>query len=116
MISNTTMGSKSKIKPIGHLLGTGNNNDEAFVAPENGKKFSLKELQGFVGGLIEIVPTKEKDMVLVINEEGKLNGSPVNMKATKLYLHGVDRVEDWDLGKGDLIFGDVLLVANKYVN
>lgn len=54
------------------------------VEPENGKDFSLKELQGFVGGHIEIVPLT-KDRLMVVNEEGKLKGLPLNLVATEIY-------------------------------
>lgn len=54
------------------------------VEPKNGKDFSLKELQGFVGGCIEIVYLPNGDL-MVVNEEGKMNDLPINMKATMAY-------------------------------
>ena len=44
---------------------------------------TLKYLQELVGGYIEICPTremKEKNILMIVNEEGKLNGLPVNFK------------------------------------
>ena len=40
------------------------------VVPANGGDFTLEELQGFVGGLIEIV-TLSNNVIMVVNEEGK---------------------------------------------
>lgn len=70
----------------------------------------LKDLQKFVGGYIEVVPmsadlsafsgskysTDEDTVVLICNEEGKLQGLPLNRKI------------DYDI-----IAGDFLLCANK---
>jgi len=52
--------------------------------PANGYNFVLAELQEIVGGYIEIVPCKDKQHILVINEEGKLEGLPINVKASEL--------------------------------
>ncbi len=50
-------------------------------------KFSLEELQGFVGGYIELTRTNDgRDMY--VNEEGKLNGLPYNHSASMLYRNG----------------------------
>lgn len=51
--------------------------------PANGTNFRLKELQAIVGGLIEIVHTRD-GRIMVINEEGKLEGLPRNEQATSL--------------------------------
>lgn len=62
-------------------------------------------LSGVVGGWIQAVPLSYDenlgDLVLWCNEEGKLNGLPVNVAATAL----------WELfyGRTDVIVGDVVL-------
>jgi hypothetical protein len=61
---------------------------------------SLTQLQGVVGGWIESVPTSG-EYTMYCHEEGKLEGLPLNPKATKLvraYLH-----------EGDYIAGDVVV-------
>ncbi len=57
------------------------------VKPKDGAKFSLEELQGFVGGYIEMVTVRIQGFPLAafINEEGKLKGLPLNHAATVLY-------------------------------
>lgn len=57
--------------------------EEIEFAPENGTNFSLKELQGAVGGLIEIVPL-ENNKLLVVDEEGLFKSLRMNTKASIL--------------------------------
>lgn len=51
------------------------------VKPKDGKKFSLKELQQYVEGYIEIVHTPDGEL-LICNEEGRLQGLRPNLNAT----------------------------------
>lgn len=48
------------------------NGEEIAIRPENGENFSLTELQGYVGGLIEII-NLNSDRIMVVNEDGKFN-------------------------------------------
>jgi hypothetical protein len=85
------------------------NGEVTEVKPVNGKKFSLEELQKFVGGYIQKFKTTNKCFVL--NEDGLPKGLPVNEKATDaLYLEceGVRNVQD--------IVGDVLVCELNEVN
>ena len=74
------------------------------VLPQ-GPEFTLEELQGFVGGYIELlkihgsVDTYGEFDMMFCNEEGKLQGLPTNLIATAIYAHG------WH----DPVVGDVLL-------
>ncbi|MBR0290891.1 MAG: DUF3846 domain-containing protein [Bacteroidales bacterium] len=83
----------------------------AEVKPANGKWFTLEEKQRIVGGNIEIVPSREGNW-LVVNEEGKLEGLPINRDATLLYAYGIMTSE-----KGfvvhDVLAGDVLYCSEK---
>lgn len=67
------------------------------VEPKNGTNFSLKELQDVVHGYIEIVRLTG-NQIMVVNEEGAINGMELNIAATFI--------------SGELIHGDVL-VCNK---
>lgn len=51
------------------------------VEPKNRTSFSLEELQGYVGGNIQIITPKAGER-MVINEEGKLMGLPINKQIT----------------------------------
>lgn len=70
------------------------NGETIEVEPKNGTDYSLEELQGFVGGYIEIVRIDD-ERLMVVNEEGKLNELPINSMATYLVR--------------ELIVGDVLV-------
>lgn len=74
----------------------------AEVKPQNGKTFSLEELQYFVKGYIEIIMVGEKLMVL--NEEGKLYDYDINLTATEIFQKYY--------GNTDVIVGCVLLADN----
>jgi hypothetical protein len=75
------------------------------VAPKNKKDFTLKDLQEFVGGYIELV-FLGAGRVLVVNEEGKLEGLPPNVRATEII-----RAQ----GITDVIAGDALLCPSKLI-
>lgn len=70
------------------------------VSPKNGTDFSLEELQTVVGGYIEIVYLDDGE-IMVVNEEGKLNGLSVNGVATSYLLTHSDC--------NDIIVGDVIV-------
>jgi hypothetical protein len=59
------------------------------VRPSNGTHWTLAELQGFVGGYIEVLRTVDGGF-MVINEMGKVLDPPLeaNYPATRLYIHG----------------------------
>jgi len=82
------------------------NGEETEVTPKNGSEFSLEELREFVGGYIEVVPTKDNQL-MVLNEEGQIHRLPVNTKATEL-TRGV-------VANDDLIVGDVLVCDRDQV-
>ena len=73
--------------------------------PKNGKTFELDELQGIVGGWIEIVRLKD-GRIIVIDEEGKSKEKAVNIPATNIlrrdhyttdYIVGTAIVCDYDM-------------------
>jgi len=70
--------------------------------PANGKEFTLEEMQGVVGGYIEIIGLNQ-GRVMVLNEEGKLEGLLKNTKATEMARPGEF------IFAGDYICGDVLV-------
>ena len=77
-----------------------------YVEPKNGKDFKLDELQGFVGGYIEVVDVltgAPKGSIMIVNEEGKLKGLPYNGIASAM------------VGFLDAIVGDVLVCDREMV-
>jgi len=76
------------------------------VRPSNGVHWTLEELQGFVGGYIEVVRTVD-GRFMVINEMGKLKEMDLNIPATRLYIYGRH-----DVILGDAVVVDTLLEMN----
>ena len=73
------------------------------VQPKNESKFTLDELQGYVGGYIEVVPQfKFSRKVFLVDEEGLLKDLEMNLIASGLIsqpLFGnvlVLDVEEWE--------------------
>lgn len=77
------------------------------ITPQEGNQFTLKEMQHYVGGYIEIVYL-QNNLIMVINEEGRLLGLPRNEKATKL--------ANFHLDFDDYIAGDVVICSNNQVD
>ena len=84
--------------------------DERFGFLPTGAALSLWELQELVGGPIETVPVALNDRwthergvrpVMLVNEEGKLEGLARNELATELLRYDID----------DFVVGDVLLAG-----
>ena len=76
------------------------------VEPANGRDFSLEELQGYVDGLIEIVSLYD-GRLMVVNDEGLINGLPINPLATAIYQNAT--------GVNDYILGNVLICQDNEV-
>jgi len=81
------------------------NGDVKSVKPKNNKTFSLKELQAYVNGYIQILKTRD-DRVMIVNEEAKLNRLPYNEIATSLYIYGTH----------DVVVGDVLVTDKELIS
>lgn len=77
------------------------------VHPVNRTDFKLDELQGYVGGTIDIVDLGN-DEIYVINDNGKYECER-NEEATKIALER-GAIFDWDF-----IAGDVVLCKNEEV-
>ena len=67
---------------------------------------SLKELQGAVGGWIELIRCGSLGSGF-INEEGKLKGLPINLLATLIWHKTSPTM------KGDFLVGDVVFCGNE---
>ena len=72
----------------------------------NGELASLIELQEYVGGYIEIIRLTG-DKILIVNEEGKIQGLPINKNAS--YIVGEHLIKE------DIV-GDAILIESKYID
>jgi len=75
--------------------------------PSPRQKFTLKELQGYVGGYVEQV-TLADGRLMFMDEDGKAKGKPFNELAT-IYLHAAGGSPD------DHVVGDVLICKRREV-
>jgi len=76
------------------------------VKPANGKTFQLHEAQSLVGGFIEVVHLGEST-IMVVNEEGKITGLPINVAATEI-LRAYWEARNYHTN--DYIAGDAVLM------
>lgn len=81
------------------IKASGETTEVAPASKKKNPKFTLDELQGFVGGYIEAVYLPHRE-VMFCNEEGKLRGLPLNREATAIALQ---------LGLAQNIMGDVIV-------
>ena len=86
------------------------NTDAAeFKIIENSKdEPDLKAAQEFVGGYVEGITFPNGDY-LIINEEGKLIGLPLNPEATALWRMTFDN-DNFITGRNDFVVGPAILI------
>lgn len=77
------------------------------VKTDESRGFQLKELQGIVGGLIDILPYKGDD-ILVINDNGRYTCEP-NPAAT-IMARQAGVIPEWDFIFGTILFCNTNLV------
>ena len=68
----------------------------------------LKSAQAFVGGMVEGISFPNGDY-LIINEEGKLIGLPLNEQASKLWKDTFDN-DNYMTGRDDFVVGNAILI------
>ena len=71
----------------------------------------LKAAQEFVGGYVEGITFPNGDY-LIINEEGKLMGLPINEQATKLWKETFDN-DNFITGRNDFVVGPAILIKKQ---
>jgi hypothetical protein len=82
-------------------------NGEALPLRPRGKYFSLPLLQKIVGGDIQLVYLND-NTILVLNEEGKLENLPLNVRATEIFRKNFPLSDD-------VIVGDAVITESKYM-
>ena len=71
---------------------------------------TYEEMKKFVGGYIEVVESADAKHDIILDEEGKLKGKPINKEATELYVG--EEQDDTSAGWGfDYIVGDVMILS-----
>ena len=69
---------------------------------------TLKEAQDFVGGYVECITWPNGDL-LIVNEEGKLMGLPLNPEATMLWRMTFDN-DNYVTGRKDFVVGPAIYI------
>ena len=72
------------------------------------------EVKEFVGGMVEAVHFPNGDLLL-LNEEGKLMGLPLNEKASKLWKDTFDN-DNYITGRKDYVVGPAILIKKQALN
>ena len=67
---------------------------------------TLKEAQDFVGGMVECITFPNGDL-LIVNEEGKLMGLPLNPEASLLWKMTFDN-DNYVTGRKDFVVGPAI--------
>ena len=73
-----------------------------------------KAVSKFVGGMVEVVTFPNGDLLL-LNEEGKLMGLPLNEKASKLWKETFDN-DNYITGRNDFVVGPAILIKKQALN
>ena len=71
----------------------------------------LKTAQDFVGGMVEGITFPNGDY-LIVNEEGKLMGLPLNPEATALWRMTFTK-QNYVIGYDDWVCGPAILIKQK---
>ena len=74
----------------------------------------LQSAQLFVGGYVECIQFPNGDLLL-LNEEGKLMGLPVNEKASKLWSETFTK-DKYAFGHDDFVVGPAILIKKDALN
>lgn len=82
-------------------------NGKQIIASPEANTYTLEVMQSIVGGYIEIV-WLSSTRVMVVNELGKINGLPINDRATELMRSYMDTT--------DFIVGDVLVCEKDHID
>ena len=73
-----------------------------------------KAVSKFVGGMVEAVQFPNGDLLL-LNEEGKLMGLPVNEEASQLWKDTFDN-DNYITGRKDFVVGPAILIKKDALN
>ena len=73
-----------------------------------------KAVSKFVGGMVEVVQFPNGDLLL-LNEEGKLMGLPVNEEASKLWSETFTK-DKYAFGHDDFVVGPAILIKKQALN
>ena len=78
------------------------------VSPNNGTDFTMEELQHIVGGTFDIQKLPGTGEIMVLNDNGVLDGLPVNIAATAIWRKAYP-IAEYPINNGQLVVGTVIV-------
>ena len=88
--------------------------NEFLIIDDKKNEPQYKAVSDFVGGMVEVVQFPNGDLLL-LNEEGKLMGLPVNEKASELWKDTFDN-DNYVTGRKDFVVGPAILIKKDALN
>ena len=82
--------------------------NEFLIIDDKKNEPQYKAVSDFVGGMVECVQFPNGDLLL-LNEEGKLMGLPLNPEATTLWKATFDN-DNYVTGRNDFVVGPAILI------
>ena len=82
--------------------------NEFLIIDDKKNEPQYKAVSDFVGGMVECVQFPNGDLLL-LNEEGKLMGLPLNPEATTLWKATFDN-DNYITGRDDFVVGPAILI------
>ena len=88
--------------------------NEFLIIDDKKNEPQYKAVSDFVGGMVEVVQFPNGDLLL-LNEEGKLMGLPVNEEASQLWKDTFDN-DNYVTGRNDFVVGPAILIKKDALN
>jgi hypothetical protein len=88
--------------------------NEFLIIDDKKNEPQYKAVSDFVGGMVEVVQFPNGDLLL-LNEEGKLMGLPVNEEASQLWKDTFDN-DNYVTGRKDFVVGPAILIKKDALN
>ena len=88
--------------------------NEFVIIDDKKNEPQYKAVSDFVGGMVECVQFPNGDLLL-LNEEGKLMGLPVNEEASQLWKDTFDN-DNYVTGRKDFVVGPAILIKKDALN
>ena len=85
--------------------------NEFVIIDDKKNEPQYKAVSDFVGGMVEAVHFPNGDLLL-LNEEGKLIGLPLNLEATAIWRETFDN-DNYITGRDDFVVGPAILIRAK---
>jgi len=88
--------------------------NEFLIIDDKKNEPQYKAVSDFVGGMVECVQFPNGDLLL-LNEEGKLMGLPVNEQASELWSKTFTK-DKYAIGHDDFVVGPAILIKKQALN